>query len=132
MTADDERAPCDRPAGQLAHTGFDRFMGQLGFQFAPKLDALKQSAGPIETRLTEAKGRIEMKMAVDEWRCHQAAAGVDHIFSVAIDVFRQPLDAPVANGDIYIGAAIGKIGVANQQVKHGIFLNPFPAPEWHQ
>ena len=118
MAADGERAAGDGPLAQLAGAGLDGFDGQLRFQLPPELDPLQQRAAAVHARLAVAQGRVHVKMAVDERRCHQAPGGIDFSAGCGLDRRRQLFDATVLNRDVVSPPAIRQVGVADNEVQH--------------
>src|SRR5579871_2650496 len=96
----------------------------MGFQFRPKLDALKQGAVFVHPRLAEAQGRVHMEMGVDERRRDEVAVGVEGFHCLGFDARLQIDDSLILDGDVDPVSSIGQVGVSDQEVEHrGYSLN---------
>ena len=118
MGADGEQALRHRKVAVAQRPLDHRLMGEERLQLAPQRDALEQRARLVEPRQAERQRRIHVEMAVDEGRRHEIALRIDGRARRAVDLRLHLDDAPVLAGDVLPAPAVGKRGVAQQQIEH--------------
>ena len=119
MASDRQAAARDRPHALLPGAVLDVVDREGRRELAPDLDALQQGPAPVGPRAPGAERRVEMEMRIDEGRRHQPVVERHHLARLCLDPGRDLPDAPVPDRDVDADAAVGEVGVADEQVEHG-------------
>ncbi len=125
MAADRQQPLRHRQVAIGHRPGDHRLLRQLRLQLAPQRDAFEQRAGPVQPRQAERQSGVQVEMRVDEGRRHQPAAGVDLVICLRRQARLDRDDAAVLDADIDAGAAVGQVGVAQDEIHGGSDLPEF-------
>ena len=121
MTTDGEQAAGNRLIAIGERPLDDRLAGQVGLEFAPDRDALKQRPRLVQPRAAQRHGGVHMEMRIDERRRQQQAAGVDLATGCGLRQHRMRLDrrnALALDGNIDTDPPVGQRRIANHQIEH--------------
>jgi len=86
-------------------------------QFAPKSDAFEQGARLVEARQPERQRGVHMEMRIYKRGADKPAGSPDFLCGIGNQVTLDGCDPPIVDTDINIGAAVGQIHPAHNQVK---------------
>ena len=116
VPAIEQAAQLVAPGGRVVILGL---VGRGGAKFPPQGDAFEKGARAVHSWQAKGKGRVHVEMGVDERGGDEAARGVDGFLGLRRDAGFDGDDERALDGDVLIAAAIGQVGVFDDQVEHG-------------
>jgi len=103
----------------IRQRAFDqRLLGQQRLELAPEGDAFEQRAALVDAWQAVAERRVHVEVRVAERRREQLAASVQRLVRGRLQAGRHFDNAAVQHRHAHVGAAIGQVGVGDQQVQH--------------